>query len=483
MPRLSGLEFAAVLREESPRTRVVVLSGYDNFRYAQKAIELNVFSYLLKPVKEEHIHDVFGRLKDELDRDASERREESKRERATVDLSATRALFDVPDVHDREVLERHFGNSVLHLRPMVMEYHTVVPTGQATSDRGDPARALRQLSTVIRNTAGLQDVLTHVSHNTNQLWCIVANDSDPRRGMTRRLLEIGLAVRDKHGRVSVSAAVGPEVGSVEELGSAARETEALLQHRLHLGLNRLIDRETVDEIWQPEESGGQEVSEGHDVDSFAAEFVAGIVNSDPPRFRSAIEEFLSRFYHTKARSIRVVSASIAMFLHAVREQLNYFGGNFESILGNEEEILAQIDACASLDQIQRVLESFAHAGSGSFAERYGGTRHREIIRILERINSDLSQPMPLDGLAEEFGFSASHFSRMFKEIVGENFKDYLSRKRMEEAKRLLAETDLKVYEIACRVGYADQHYFSEAFRKRVGYTPREYRNGKVDCGR
>lgn len=72
--------------------------------------------------------------------------------------------------------------------------------------------------------------------------------------------------------------------------------------------------------------------------------------------------------------------------------------------------------------------------------------------------------------------SPVYLSFLFKQVEGVNLSDYLTEIRLGEAKRLLATTSLKTYEVAVRAGYADEKYFSRLFKKRTGLTPTEYRN-------
>ena len=71
--------------------------------------------------------------------------------------------------------------------------------------------------------------------------------------------------------------------------------------------------------------------------------------------------------------------------------------------------------------------------------------------------------------------SASYFSTMFKQHTGKTFVEYLTGRRIEKAKELLKFTDLKNYEIASKIGYADPNYFSVLFKKMTGDSPTEYR--------
>lgn len=85
--------------------------------------------------------------------------------------------------------------------------------------------------------------------------------------------------------------------------------------------------------------------------------------------------------------------------------------------------------------------------------------------------------LSLQGAADRLHLSPQHLSRLFRHETGVTFVDYLSRVRIRRAVELLADGELKMYEIAERVGYSSQHYFSSAFKKVLGVSPMEYRRG------
>lgn len=80
----------------------------------------------------------------------------------------------------------------------------------------------------------------------------------------------------------------------------------------------------------------------------------------------------------------------------------------------------------------------------------------------------------LNQICEYLNISTSRFSSIFKESTGMTFLEALSNIRMEKARQLLCQTTLKNYEIAEKVGFSDPHYFSIAFKKATGMTPKEY---------
>lgn len=98
-----------------------------------------------------------------------------------------------------------------------------------------------------------------------------------------------------------------------------------------------------------------------------------------------------------------------------------------------------------------------------------------ILGIEEYIRSHFSEEISLQGMSERFFLSREYISRRFKQQFGVNLSEYVLDIRMEEAKRLLRESYMKVYEVAQTVGFSDDKYFRKVFKKHIGVTPNEYR--------
>jgi AraC-like DNA-binding protein len=104
------------------------------------------------------------------------------------------------------------------------------------------------------------------------------------------------------------------------------------------------------------------------------------------------------------------------------------------------------------------------------------TRPSIVGRVQTYIRSHLSEDVSLQGLSEQVYLHPAYLSKLYKERTGEGLSDYILRVKMEyAAKLLLLERDKKIYEIGLEVGYQNQSYFSQVFKKWYGMTPLEYR--------
>ncbi|MBF9014553.1 MULTISPECIES: response regulator [unclassified Oceanispirochaeta] len=108
------------------------------------------------------------------------------------------------------------------------------------------------------------------------------------------------------------------------------------------------------------------------------------------------------------------------------------------------------------------------------------TSRDENSRLIEKVRlymkNNYSRPIGLEDIAVDVGLSRNYLCYLFKKETGLNIWDYLTAHRIEEAKKLLHESNDKTYEVALKVGYETPGYFSKMFKKYVGTTPREYKS-------
>lgn len=110
-------------------------------------------------------------------------------------------------------------------------------------------------------------------------------------------------------------------------------------------------------------------------------------------------------------------------------------------------------------------------------EEIGGKHRREIEQAIAYVERRLGEEIGIADVADHVGLSNNYFGSLFRKETGAYFQDYLKQVRMEQAAYYLRNTNMKIYEIAERVGFPNQRYFSEVFVKLHGVTPREFRGG------
>ena len=137
--------------------------------------------------------------------------------------------------------------------------------------------------------------------------------------------------------------------------------------------------------------------------------------------------------------------------------------------------VSQITDAKNFDMAMKLTREYAKKGFETVSRAAQSSGERQALMAMEYIRENYNNPdLGLNLICEYLNISTSRFSSIFKEETGKTFTEALTNIRMEKAKQLLCQTSLKNYEIAEKVGFSDPHYFSIAFKKITGKTPKEY---------
>jgi len=144
----------------------------------------------------------------------------------------------------------------------------------------------------------------------------------------------------------------------------------------------------------------------------------------------------------------------------------------------ESTIIEKILRSERIDEISDIINQLSHDMSAEIQRLRDDDQQSIVQEAKKYIEQNYREPkLDLNRISEHLHVSSSYFARLFKKYYQMTFLDYLTHYRLEEAKSLLRNSTLKVFEIAEKVGYEDPHYFSYNFRKNVGMTPLQFRKG------
>ncbi len=124
--------------------------------------------------------------------------------------------------------------------------------------------------------------------------------------------------------------------------------------------------------------------------------------------------------------------------------------------------------------IELIVKIFRHLDNDS-SKKYSIQNKELVDKAVEYLKSNFNSDIKLEDLAMKSFISKNYFSKLFKEITGINFSDYVQKLRIDEACSLLRSTDMKVIDIAFQTGFKDIKFFYEVFKKITGKTPGDYR--------
>lgn len=138
-------------------------------------------------------------------------------------------------------------------------------------------------------------------------------------------------------------------------------------------------------------------------------------------------------------------------------------------LGVEEYLLKP----ATISDVKALLQKLA--GSEEDKKETVNEDYSKVVADMVRtIEANYGMKLGLDTFAEKYRLTPEYISNLFAKETGMPFSNYLKQVRMEKAKELILETDMKIYEVACRVGYPDQKYFSKVFKEYTGTSAKQF---------
>lgn len=164
--------------------------------------------------------------------------------------------------------------------------------------------------------------------------------------------------------------------------------------------------------------------------------------------------------------------------YAIRLQNIYASWITKHDKENETDLIFEYEALC--EEYPRVFDLLFQIEADYYRLNHNSTYQNSISNktfetIFRYIENNYLKQINITQIAEEFHINTCYFSQLFKKEMGCTFTDYLSKKRIEYAGKLLLDTDLKIYEIAEMAGFSDYFYFSRVFRKLKKCSPTEYR--------
>jgi Response regulator containing CheY-like receiver domain and AraC-type DNA-binding domain len=213
----------------------------------------------------------------------------------------------------------------------------------------------------------------------------------------------------------------------------------------------------------PGESSGYK-----EADAALAELEAGLRGLAPKRIEAAIGRVRGALRESAVRRDAVLDSIVDRWLSNCLE----LRARENSALG--ETMLGRIRAATSLEALGDAIAGIA-ADLAAGIEADAGAKRSDLVRLaVEIIHRDYSRSLSLKSIADEIGVSPNYLGRLFAEVEGIGFSDYLTKIRMAEAQRLLAEGRLKVKAVAEAVGCPNVPYFCTLFKSVYGVSPSKY---------
>lgn len=474
MPYMDGMQLSEKLSEEYPSTKIIILSGYDDFDYAKKAIRYGVKEYLLKPITAEEMGKALLDLKTELDKERKAERKISELESAYRKgqqlLYSDALLHLIRGSKADEEIRRELAKVGLNLDSAVYRVAVVELDIYARStykldeerkrESALMAFVLHNISQEIvgRNKAG--EVCQGKDHRTYIL--LHSNRPVEFRQRVKNICREIIGQMNQIMQLAVNIGLGSYVTETENIYKSYEEAEEALEYHYIMGGNHVMEIEEIRE-------GKRQADVDEIMDAIALHVKGNESRKIEEDFRNMEKVLRDCFYDR--RSAGVILQRVVDML----DELCRLSGTEESRKIAREEVLERALAAEQMKEALDILIACCmETGEWMDSQKNIGGKKYAVMAMdyIEKNYGDCD--LSLHSVCSYLNISTSRFSAIFKQVTGTTFMDVLIGLRMQKAKELLEHTDMKNYEIAERVGFNDSHYFSIAFKKITGKTPTEY---------
>ncbi len=445
MPVMSGIEMLEKANKLGFKGKSLILSGYSDFSYAKEAMALGVKQFILKPLDEDELIENLKNIKKEL-MDAKER---------SINIQKGRE-FIVTETIKKLLLADSSDLKNVDLTPF--KFYELFTVSIITLIDDIPTE---------ENTASLILIQNEISYFKDiDIFTIDINGTVAVIFKDWNIIDIKVTLNNLYKKFgeSVYITLGPQVQSVRKICESYSVASELVKNKFLFLKQGVV---TEDFLNQGEECENSDIS----TTEFATEIFTYLEVNDLNKLEESILKlgaFLAGNY-LQQEQIKVISITI------LRDILTLVAKNTTDKKIDEykdRNIVAEISELESLTDITKYFCEYLTDISNTI---FGTTTKSTIERIVQYINTNYNKELKLEFLAGLFGYNSAYLGKVFHQYTGENFNAYLDHLRINEAKKMLEGNELKVYEVAEKVGYTNINYFHNKFKKYVGISPLTYK--------
>lgn len=477
MPFMDGLELSRLIKKEFPWMEIIILSGYEDFKYAKEGIKIGVAEYLTKPISGNELLEEVEALAEKIEEKRREREisEQYQKEMQENFLQERKNLFQYLVTGSRTVPELLDLAGRLRIDLTSMYYNIVLIMTQSMNHAQEEySNSLIEIEQKLNEIDDETHILMFDRNLEGKALLFKADSAEELEQIQHDYLNRMKDILIQYSHVRYFGGIGVPVNRLTELPVSFEKASHVFAHRYLVRESMVIHYVELEQGSTPENkdfdisSVDPKQMDRHKVLDF-------LKLGEPAETKYFVEEFFKDFGKNALES--------NMFRQYLAMDTYFCVAEFaESLLFSKEEIEpfdiasgAMQSSEGTMRYIERIIEKALDLREKSASNRYGDI----VDEVMQYINKNYAdEDLSLNLLASHVNFSPNHLSMIFSQQTGQTFIKYLTDFRMNKAKELLRCTGKRSSIICSEVGYKDPHYFSYLFKKTQGMTPTQYREGK-----
>ncbi|MGO4496335.1 response regulator [Paenibacillus sp. 2RAB27] len=472
MPGANGLQLQEWVRTHSPQTETIFLTGHANFEYAQQAVRLGSFDYVLKPVDHDRLQDI-------------------------VKLAIEKIKEDQEQLDFHETYKTYYSHWVNELPSLVEKFWQELFSGKIPANEERLTRNFQMYEIPLDMTSRILPILISVEHWKEDLN---ARDEEIMEYAIRKaaaeiiVMEQAGCVIQENGSSLVLLYVAER--SELSLSDIKAKCEAYISacHRyFQCSLSCYVGEETpllkltakVADLFQNERNNvtksncvllhnetDQPLMNKPQAPTFS-DWIVLLESGKKAELVARIQENIDRLQKNDDVGSETVEAFYYGLLHVVYHVLHKKGLAVHDMLPHQE-LQDYSSATRSLNQLRNWAVRVATVSCDYMNSHLKGVS-AVTAKVCQYIDEHSEEELSREELAASVFLNPAYLSRLFKKETGLSISEYSLKVRMEKAMKLLAETNDKISYVAEQTGYSHFSFFAKMFKKYSGLSPQEYR--------
>jgi len=483
MPGLDGLGLTQEVKEYLPHVKVIIITGYDEFKYAQRAIKLGAFDLILKPINNEELYEVITRAVNETKKEKEtlmekERLSEEKismqkeisdsilelREKYIVDIIDGVYLGDEINEEDSIYFGMSFKKHVIFIIEPDLGYYK----------SGDTQKELR-LKFINYSKEAVKNIEKFYNFEFICFWINegLAIMVIPRRDETQRITNLKITEICKriidwiYNRINLKVIIGVSniFNKVNEVKSAYNEARDALECRFFIDNKSIIHASVLE---------SKSILNEYLIMKKINLIYEYIRADDQKGMEKLINEIFDEIKDSGTSDVNYVkNLLIDICMITLRIMYEKSGYENETFKGSAD-IHSDIKSCCNISNAFNYVNDFIvkvfQCVNSNEKKNYSSVTNK----VIHYLNENYHRKVSLGEASQIVSLSSTHLSRVIKRDTGETYIDLFNNIKINVAVKLLKETNLKVYEVASKVGIENYSYFYQLFKKLTGISPTEY---------
>lgn len=441
IPVMNGLELIEAIKKENlpNKPEVIIISGYADFEYAKTAILHGVVNYILKPIEEEELIETLQKVKTRL-----QKRKASMEERETAKLK-----FNFEKILLQKKIDISKG---IYLG--ILYFHDINKWLNNYLDEKIDS-FINKINNHLNGleAKGLVNILSEIG---GKYYVVFKNKEDVKKIFDSLKKSLDFANELICGASSL-------FDRVELFEKAMDEAIYSLNFGLFYEQFEVVFYDNTLPI-------SKELLYTKDYDN---KLIEAIENGSDKNSLIAVLEMMKEDIKANKFPLELVKVYINYILIRLSSYFSKIGLNIES----EIEAFSKLQSTlTNIDEVYEALKKTCTDINEKFKQNQDSLSKNMLLEQLDRfIRKNYNKNITLKTVAQKYYLNPVYLGQLFKKHYGMYFNSYLQKIRIEEAKKLLKSTDMKIYEISQAVGYNDTDYFIQCFTKFCNMTPNQYR--------